>query len=87
MAKHKVEITGVNTNEIEVLSSDDAVILFKKLKEGDLSAKEKLVNGNLKLVLSILKKYVGRCDNLDDLFQVGVIGLTKAIDNFNVDLG
>ncbi len=87
MARHKVEITGVNTNEIEVLSSDEAIELFKKLREGDLSAKERLVNGNLKLVLSILKKYVGRCDNLDDLFQVGVIGLTKAIDNFNVDLG
>ncbi len=87
MAKHKVEITGVNTNELEVLSSEETENLFRKFREGDLTAKEKLVNGNLKLVLSILKKYVGRCDNLDDLFQVGVIGLTKAIDNFNIDLG
>ncbi len=87
MAKHKVEITGVNTNEIEVLTSSETEELFKKLKDGDKSAKERLINGNLKLVLSILKKYTGRCDNLDDLFQVGVIGLTKAIDNFNVDLG
>ena len=87
LARHKVEITGVNTNEIEVLTSSETEELFKKLKNGDKSAKERLINGNLKLVLSILKKYVGRCDNLDDLFQVGVIGLTKAIDNFNVDLG
>ena len=87
MARHKVEITGVNTNEIEVLTSSETEELFKRLKDGDKSAKERLINGNLKLVLSILKKYVGRCDNLDDLFQVGVIGLTKAIDNFNVDLG
>ena len=87
LAKHKVEITGVNTNEIEVLTSSETEELFKKLKDGDKSAKERLINGNLKLVLSILKKYTGRCDNLDDLFQVGVIGLTKAIDNFNVDLG
>ena len=87
MAKHKVEITGVNTNELIVLTSEETEELFRKLKNGDTSAKEKLINGNLKLVLSILKKYVGRCDNLDDLFQVGVIGLTKAIDNFNIDLG
>ena len=87
LAKHKVEITGVNTNELIVLTSEETEELFRKLKNGDTSAKEKLINGNLKLVLSILKKYVGRCDNLDDLFQVGVIGLTKAIDNFNIDLG
>ena len=60
--------------------------LFRKYKNGDNYAKERLINGNLKLVLSILKKYVGRCDNLDDLFQIGVIGLIKAIDNFNIDL-
>ena len=87
MARHKVEITGVNTNEIEVLTSDETERLFREMAKGDLSAKERLINGNLKLVLSILKKYVLKCDNLDDLFQVGVIGLTKAIDNFNVDLG
>ena len=87
MAKNKVEISGLNTNEIVVLSSDETNELFKRLKQGDLSAKERLVNGNLKLVLSILKKYVNKTDNLDDLFQIGVIGLIKAIDNFNVDLG
>ena len=87
MARHKVEITGVNTNEIVVLTSRETQELFRQYKEGDNLAKERLVNGNLKLVLSILRKYVGRCDNLDDLFQIGVIGLIKAIDNFNIDLG
>ena len=87
MARHKVEITGVNTNEIIVLTSSETVELFKKYRNGDNKAKEKLINGNLKLVLSILKKYVGRCDNLDDLFQIGVIGLIKAIDNFDISLG
>ena len=87
MAKNKVELTGVNTNDLKVLSSNETIELFNKMKNGDVSAKEKLINGNLKLVLSILKKYSNRSDNLDDLFQIGVIGLIKAIDNFNVDLG
>ena len=87
MAKNKVEITGVNTNEIIVLSSKDTEELFKKYKNGDNHAKELLVNGNLKLVLSILKKYTSRVDNLDDLFQIGCIGLIKAIDNFDITLG
>ena len=87
MARHKVEITGVNTNEIVVLTSRETEELFRKFKNGDNHAKERLINGNLKLVLSILRKYVGKSDNLDDLFQIGVIGLIKAIDNFNIDLG
>ena len=87
MAKNKVEISGLNTNEIVVLSSEETNELFKRLKQGDLSAKELLVNGNLKLVLSILKKYTSRVDNLDDLFQIGCIGLIKAIDNFDITLG
>ena len=91
MAKNKVELTGVNTNDIKVLTSEETNALFNILKTGNEQekqiAKEKLINGNLKLVLSILKKYSNRCDNLDDLFQIGVIGLIKAIDNFNVDLG
>lgn len=87
MAKNKVEITGVNTNEIIVLSSKDTEELFKKYRNGDNHAKELLVNGNLKLVLSILKKYVSRYSDLDDLFQIGVIGLIKAIDNFDITLG
>ena len=84
MARHKVDICGVNTANLIVLSNEENIELFKKLKAGDLSAKEKLVNGNLKLVLSILKKYNNRVDNMDDLFQVGVIGLIKAIDNFDL---
>ena len=85
MAKYKVDITGVNTNNINTLSKDEMLELFKKYQEKkDLKAKDILINGNLKLVLSILKKYNNRCDNMDDLFQVGVIGLIKAIDNFDL---
>lgn len=84
MAKHKVEITGINTSEIKVLSHEEMEELFKKLKEGDQTAKEQLVNGNLKLVLSILKRFNKKGENLDDLFQVGCIGLLKAIDNFDL---
>ena len=84
MARHKVEICGVNTANLKVLSNNEMVELFKKYKDGDLTAKEDLVNGNLKLVLSILKKYSNRCDNMDDLFQIGCIGLIKAIDNFDL---
>ena len=84
MSRNKVEICNVNTANIKVLTNEEMTILFKKLKDGDLSAKEELINGNLKLVLSILKKYNNRVDNMDDLFQVGCIGLIKAIDNFDV---
>ena len=85
MARHKVEICGVNTANLKVLSNDEMVKLFKKYKEEDSFAKEDLVNGNLKLVLSILRKYNNRCDNMDDLFQVGCIGLIKAIENFDLN--
>ena len=84
MSRNKVEICNVNTANIKVLTNEEMTILFKKLKDGDLSAKEELINGNLKLVLSILKKYNNRVDNMDDLFQVGCIGLIKAIDNFDL---
>ncbi len=84
MARHKVEICGVNTANIKVLSNQEMVELFKKYQNGDLLAKEELINGNLKLVLSILKKYNNRTDNMDDLFQVGCVGLIKAIDNFDL---
>lgn len=87
MAKHKVEISGINTSNLKVLTNEEMDILFKRLKNGDESAKEELINGNLKLVLSILKKYTNRTDNLDDLFQIGVIGLIKAIDNFDISFG
>lgn len=85
MARHKVEINGVNTANLIVLNNDEMTILFNDYKNGDISAKEKLINGNLKLVLSILKKYNNRVDNMDDLFQIGCIGLIKAINNFNTN--
>lgn len=84
MARHKVEIANVNTANIKVLTNEEMVELFKKYQAGDNFAKEELINGNLKLVLSILKKYNNRTDNMDDLFQVGCIGLIKAIDNFDL---
>lgn len=84
IAKHKVEITGINTSEIKVLTEKEKQDLFIKLKNGDEKARELLAEGNLKLVLSILKKYQNRCDNMDDLFQIGCIGLMKAIDNFDL---
>lgn len=87
MARHKVEISGVNTANIQVLTSSEMEKLFIKLKEGDESAREKLVNGNLKLVLSILKKFNRQVDNMDDLFQIGCVGLLKAIDNFDLSYG
>ncbi|MGN1355358.1 MAG: RNA polymerase sporulation sigma factor SigG [Bacilli bacterium] len=84
MAKYKVEITGINTNEINVLSNEEMTELFKRLQENNEEARNLLVQGNLKLVLSILKKFINRTDNMDDLFQIGCIGLLKAIDNFDL---
>lgn len=84
MAKSKVDITGINTSSLKVLSNEEMNDLFFKLSCGDESAKEKLINGNLKLVLSLLKKFNNRTDNMDDLFQIGCIGLIKAIDNFDL---
>lgn len=85
MARYKVEITGVDTNNLTVLSSDEQLELFKKYQETkDEGAKQLLIEGNLKLVLSVLKRYNYQNVNLDDLFQVGVIGLIKAIENFDL---
>ena len=77
MAKHKVEITGINTNDIKVLTSEEMEKLFQELKEGNQKAREDLVNGNLKLVLSILKRFNKKDENMDDLFQIGCVGLLK----------
>lgn len=87
MAKNKVEITGINTGSLKTLKNSEMVNLFSELKNGSKSAKEKLVRGNLRLVLSILQKYQNKCDNLDDLFQIGVVGLIKAVDNFDLSFG
>lgn len=84
MARHKVEICGVNTANIKVLSSDEMLELFKRYQNGDKTAKNELIEGNLKLVLSILRNYSNRTDNMDDLFQIGCVGLIKAIDNFDL---
>lgn len=84
MARYKVDITGINTNELIVLTSNETLKLFEQYHKGDKKAKEKLINGNLKLVLSILRSFNKGNYNMDDLFQVGVIGLIKAIDNFDL---
>ena len=84
MARHKVEIANVNTANLKVLKHKEMIELFERMQKGDKNAKEELINGNLKLVLSILKSYINRTDNMDDLFQVGCIGLIKAIDNFDL---
>lgn len=84
--KGKVEITGVNTAKIEVLKKDEAIELFKKAKNGDAEARQRLINGNLRLVLSIIKRFDYKNESIDDLFQVGCIGLIKGIDNFDISL-
>ncbi len=83
---YKVEICGVNTSKLKVLSEKEKSDLLIRTKQGDKSAREKLINGNLRLVLSVLRSFQNRGDNPDDLFQVGCIGLIKAIDNFDVSL-
>lgn len=85
---NKVEICGVNTSRLPVLSSSEKKELLKRTKQGDTDAREKLIDGNLRLVLSIIQRFAGRGgrrENLDDLFQVGCIGLIKAVDGFDMD--
>jgi len=86
MFVNKVEITGVNTAKLPVLTNAEKNELLKKIKEGDLEARETFINGNLRLVLSILQRVNPRGENLDDLFQIGCVGLIKAIDNFDITL-
>ena len=81
---NKVEICGVNTAKLPVLSNEEKNKLLIEIKNGNQEAREKFINGNLKLVLSVIKRFYGRGENLDDLFQVGCIGLIKAIDNFDL---
>ena len=82
--KQKVNITGLNTKDIKVLTGEEMTSLFKKMQEGDKFAREELIKGNLKLVLSILKRFNNQNENMDDLFQIGCVGLVKAIDNFDL---
>ncbi len=81
---NKVEICGVNTSTLKVLSEREKTALLKRVKDGDKQAREELVNGNLRLVLSVIQRFTQRGENLDDLFQVGCIGLIKSIDNFDI---
>ena len=83
---NKVEICGVNTSKLKTLTDEEKRVLLVKSKAGDLVAREELIYGNLRLVLSIIQRFSGRKENADDLFQVGCIGLVKAVDNFNVEL-
>jgi RNA polymerase sporulation-specific sigma factor len=82
----KVEICGVNTARLKVLKNDETTELLIKSRAGDKKAREELIAGNLRLVLSVIQKFVNRGENVDDLFQVGCIGLMKAIDNFDTSL-
>lgn len=81
---NRVEICGVNTSELKVLSNFEKEILLKKIKDGDTDARDEFIKGNLKLVLSVIKRFSNRGENPDDLFQIGCIGLIKAIDNFDI---
>ena len=82
---NKVNPCGVNTSELKVLSGPEKLRLLKKIKQGDTAAREEFISGNLKLVLSVIQRFAGRGENADDLFQVGCIGLIKAIDNFDMN--
>jgi RNA polymerase sporulation-specific sigma factor len=83
---NKVEICGVNTSKLPVLTSKEKEELFVKIKAGDAAARDTFVNGNLRLVLSVMQRFTGRGENVDDLFQVGCVGLIKAIENFDTTL-
>ena len=84
--QNKVELCGVNTAKLKVLKNEETQALLRRAKAGDRQAREELIAGNLRLVLSVIHKFSNRGENVDDLFQVGCIGLIKAIDNFNTDL-
>lgn len=84
MSKYKVDINGLDTSKIKVLKNTEMVELFQKYQAGDQSCRDKLIFGNLRLVLSVLKRFKDRGENMDDLFQVGCVGLIKAIDNFDL---
>ena len=87
MAKYKVEIPGIDTNNLKVLKNRETIELFKKYKRGNIDAKNEIINGNLKLVLSIINKYNNGKYDMNDLFQIGCVGLIKAVEGFDVTLG
>ena len=81
----KVEICGINTADLKVLKNDEMMALLRRSRAGDKAAREQLICGNVRLVLSVIQRFLGRGENVDDLFQVGCIGLIKAIDRFDVN--
>ena len=86
MALNKVEICGVDTSKLPLLKEDEKKELFARIKQGDQEAKEEYIKGNLRLVLSVIKRFANSNENVDDLFQIGCVGLIKAINNFNTEL-
>ena len=86
MAQGKVEICGVNTAKLPILNEEEKEALFVRIKEGDREAKEEYIKGNLRLVLSVIRRFGASGENPDDLFQIGCIGLIKAVNNFNTEL-
>lgn len=87
MASYKVEICGVNTAKLPILKEEEKKDLFTRIKQGDSEARETYIKGNLRLVLSVIKRFSGNHENVDDLFQIGCIGLIKSIDNFDPTMG
>ena len=87
MALNKVEICGVNTSRLPVLTNEEKELLFEKIKKGDKEARELYIKGNLRLVLSVIKRFSGSNENADDLFQIGCVGLMKAVDSFRPEYG
>lgn len=84
MAGYKVEICGVNTSQLPLLKNNEKEALFKRILEGDMEAREEYIRGNLRLVLSVIQRFANSNENVDDLFQIGCVGLIKAIDNFDI---
>jgi len=87
MQYNKVEICGVNTSKLKVLNEKEKMELLRRANAGDSKARDELISGNLRLVLSVIQRFTNRGENLDDLFQVGCIGLIKAIDHFDISQG
>ena len=84
MSGYKVEICGVNTAKLPLLSNEEKEELFQRILDGDMEAREQYIKGNLRLVLSVIQRFSNSQENIDDLFQIGCIGLIKAIDNFDI---
>ena len=87
MSSYKVEICGVNTAKLPILKEEEKQELFERIEGGDRDARDRYIRGNLRLVLSVIKRFSNHNENMDDLFQIGCIGLMKAIDNFDTTLG